>query len=372
MTRYTILLVLAGLLVATPASWGATIDLGQLDWSVPYLIDTSQTDFGEPQSPNPRDNRGLAMSPDGRYLYLGYNNASSGSGEVRKIDLTVADTIDASVARVAGVRGKSIAVDDQGRVFLAEGASIAVYDADLGTLQHSISTTKCEGVAVTRDAGVLYLYTTDRTDKTLTKWALAESAGQVTGSTQTWQSSITGAASLRGCEVDPAGRIWMADIDADKVFRVDADGAGLASADVSSPIDIGFDGTQALVTQYTDRTITALDADMNPVGSPISVPWAELELDPDGQSSAGALSGIVVLPGLGFYVTNETGQTANEKSVYGRIDANSDEVEGKFYTDQYYDDNDPVLLAVPEPSTLILLIAAAIGLLGTTSRRQRA
>jgi len=371
MTRYGTLFVLVGLLVTASAAHAAMIDMGNLDWSVQYIIDTSQDDFGQPQSPNPRDNRGLAISPDGRYLYLGYNNSFNDAGEVRKIDLTVADVIDASIARLAGPRGKSIAVDDQGRVFLGEGGSIQVYDADLGALQYSLAVTKCEGVAGTRDAGVLYLYATDRTNKTLTKWQLTESGGTVSGGSQVWQSAITGAVGPRGCEVDPSGRIWIADPDADKVFRVNADGTGLVSASVSNPMDVGFDGARALITRYTDRAISVLDTDMNPVGSPVSVPWAELELDPDGQSGGGALSGIVVLPGVGFYVTNETGQTADEKSVYGRIDGNSGEVAGKFYTDTLYDDNDPVLFAVPEPGCFSLLVIGAFALWSSFGRRQR-
>lgn len=370
MTRYTSLFVLACLFLTAPTAWAVMVDPDPFQWSVEYVIDTSQTDFGQSQSPNPRDNRGLALSPDGRYLYLGYNNSYNNTGEVRKIDLTVDDVIDASVAQATGVRGKSIAVDDAGRVFLAEGSSIKVYDADLTTLQYSITTTKCEGVAVTRDAGVLYLYATDRTNKNLTKWALSESGGLIDDHAQQWQTSVIGAASLRGCEVDASGRIWMADIDANKVFRLDADGAGLASADVSSPIDVGFSDAQTLVTQYTNRTISVLDADMNFVGSPIIVPWESLALDPDGQSGGGALSGIAVLPNGSFYVSNETGQTANEKSTYGRIDGNSGYLGEDFYTDLSYDDNDPVLFAaVPEPSSLILLVAGATALAGLARRR---
>lgn len=369
MNRFAPLLVLVIVLAAVlPAS--AAINPGQLDWSVQYLIDTSQTVFGNSQSPSPRDNRGLAISPDGQYMYLGYNNSYS-TGEVRKIDLSETDCVDASVAQLTGVRGKSIAVDDAGRVFLAEGSSIKVYDADLTTLQYSIATTKCEGVAVARDAGTLYLYGTDRTNANLTKWALAESGGAITGGSVAWQTAITGASNLRGCEVDASGRIWMADIDANKVFRVDGDGSDLAWVDVSSPMDIAFDGSSAWVTQYTDRTISVLDADMDLLGSPISMPWLALELDADGQSGGGALSGIAIVPGRGVYVTNETGQTADEKSTYGRTDANSGELGGKFYTDLHSDDNDPVLFAaVPEPSTLALLLGGATMLVWAARRRR--
>jgi hypothetical protein len=95
----------------------------------------------------------------------------------------------------------------------------------------------------------------------------------------------------------------------------------------------------------------------------VTAPWTALELDPDGQSGGGAFSGIVVLPGVGFYVTNEAGQTADEKSIYGRSDANSGWLDGKYYTALTHDDNDPILFATPEPATLALLALGGASLL---------
>jgi len=352
----------AALLLQTVGS-AAPIDLGNLDWSVQYMIDTSQTDFGELQSPNPRNNRGLALSADGQYLYAGYNNGSN-VGEVRKIDLTVADYIDASVARVTGVRGKSIAVDDAGRVYLGEGTSIKIYDGDFG-FQYSIGTTNCEGVTVRREGDTVALYATDRNNKTVSRWALTESGGAITGAALAGLDgdgvvSVTGASSLRGLDIDLDGRIWMADNGANLVFRVNGDGTGLTSVSVAKAMDIGFDNGRALVTQYTSRTISVLNVSDMSLVSTLTVPWAGLELDPDGQSAAGALSGIVVLPGEGFYVSNETGQTADEKSIYGRTDGNSGWIGDKFYTDLSFDDNDPILWAVPEPATVLMLVSGGL------------
>ncbi|MFH0962931.1 MAG: hypothetical protein V2A58_02850 [Planctomycetota bacterium] len=343
----------------------AAYALPNYDWTVQYMIDTSQSDFGQLQSPYPRDNRGLAISPDGRYLYAGYNNSWNSTGEVRKIDLTVSDYTDAAVANLAGVRGKSIAVDDAGRVYLAEGSTIRIYDADLGVQQLSISTTKCEGVAVTRENGALVLYGSDRTNGTLSRWVLSETGGSVTAAVKAGldgdgEVALAGALSLRGLDVDPDGRVWIADIDADKVWSVDATGGNLWSLTVADPIDVVIDAGLLYATQYTQRTISVFDRSLLSLEGVITVPWASLELDPDGQSSAGALSGIVLVAG-GFYVTNETGQTFGEKSTYGRVDAQSGWLNGTFYTDLYADDNDPILFAqapVPVPAAVIL---AALG-----------
>ena len=91
-------------------------------------------------------------------------------------------------------------------------------------------------------------------------------------------------------------------------------------------------GQVVLVTRYTDRLISRFDADsLVSLGPDLTVPWEELELDPDGQSCGGALSGIVVLPGEGFYVSNEAGQTTPFEEVPG--------------SGNLIDDNDPILFA---------------------------
>ena len=110
-----------------------------------------------------------------------------------------------------------------------------------------------------------------------------------------------------------------------------------------------------------------------------ALPWAALQLDPDGQSAGGALSGIVIRPGVGLYVTNESGQTADAKSVYGAVDGASGWFGDTFYTDLFADDNDPILglqipapgapaLQMPEPGALALLLT---GLLLLAAGRRR-
>jgi hypothetical protein len=332
-------------------------------WSVQYMIDQSQTVGGYSQFTNPRANRGLALSPDGRYLYAGYNNPnganpSAQDKQVRKIDTTVSDYTDATVAILQGDRGKAIATDDKGRVYLAEGSDtdtkdgsgIHIYDAALSTKLYDITLvagglTKPEGVAATREGGALFLYVTDRSAKTLTKFAITEGSGvSITGVAVQWSMSITGASDLRGVEVDPNGKIWMADLGGNKVFRVNSDGSGLTSATVTKAMDIGFGYGEAYVSQDTTRTIAVLKQDDLSYVETLTPPWAALELDPVGQSGGGALDGIAVWQSSGvFYVANEEGQTADEHSTYGRTDGESGYIGTKFYTDMTHDDNEPIL-----------------------------
>jgi hypothetical protein len=344
------------------------------EWSVQYMIDQSQT-VGYSQFSDPRFNRGLALSPDGRYLYAGYNNPNGVNlnkhdKQVRKIDTTVADYTDATVAILQGDRGKAIATDDKGRVYLAEGSDtdtkdgpgIHIYDANLATKLLTIGVgtglTKPEGVAVTRENGQLVLYATDRSLKTLNRFLITE--GPLTA---TLTATIAIGAELRGVEVDPDGRIWMAG-HGGTVHRVNSTGTGLVSATIGGkPIDIGFCCGWVFVTQYETRTITVLNQDDLSVVDTLTPPWASLELDPDGQDSIGALSGIAVSSGA-IYVANEEGQTANEHSTYGLIDSQSGYIGSKYYKDLTHDDNDPILKMV---ITTILEITASAGPGGSIS-----
>jgi hypothetical protein len=158
---------------------------------------------------------------------------------------------------------------------------------------------------------------------------------------------IPGARSLRGVAVDPKGGIWMADEEANAVFRVDANGSNQASVEVGKAVAIAFYDDTALVARGTDRRIALVAPDMVVTGN-LSAPWEELELSPYGNDHDGALAGIAVIPGgKGFFVANEHGQTSDQKSTYGRTDQNSEVIDGKLYTDAFQDDNDPILRAVP-------------------------
>jgi len=336
-------------------------------WSVQYLVDQSQDDFGASQYSHPRMNRGLALSLDGRYLYAGYDE-----GYVRRIDTTVPDYIDAADKQLGGIHGKDIAVDDQGRVYLVNGSEIVIYNDDLTVNLGAITgLTKCEGVAVAREGGQLVLYSSDRSLANLTKWNLTESGALIDNAVKDTGFGTAGEVNVpsdaRSVEIDQDGRVWVTGLASNSLTRVSADGTTVDSVTVDTPLDVDFWDDTALVTGFRNLVINQFDADtMLPVFSNLIAPLEDLQLDPDGQDGLGSLSGIAVLPDVGFYVTNEEGQTANERSTYGRIDGHSGFDGGDFYTDLSFDDNDPILFAqVPEPSTFIissLLAAAGIGI----------
>jgi DNA-binding beta-propeller fold protein YncE len=357
-----------------------TIDYNNLDWSVQYLIDQSQTVLGTNQFNQPRNNRGLALSPDGRYLYAGYNNPGS-TFEVRKIDTLEPDYNDATLAHLVGVsRGKAIATDDQGRVYMADAAAIKIYDANLTSLQHTIVSTNTEGVAVVRQGSNLVLFRSDRNTGMLSKFVLSESGPSVTGSSLDTSFNGTGnlslSTNLRGVEVDPlTGNIWVADIDSNVVDVVSPAGALLGTVSVNSPIDVAFDGGTALVTRSLDMLISRFDTTTHGSnGSDLAAPLASLLLtSTPATGGPGALEGIVTVNG-GFYVAGDGINTANGRSTYGRIDAESGFIGPDFYTDTTHDDNDTILFAyapVPEPSSLALGCAALVGLAASWRRLRK-
>ena len=340
------------------SSFAADTATEQYRWSVQYLLDQSQSVFGRSQSTSPRNNRGLAMSPDKHYLYAAYiwtvsrRGDFGPKGELRKIDLTAADYEEATVALLPSKIAKALAVDEVGRVYAAMGSQISVFDADLAHELFVIPTNECDGVAVAKSGSKVILYASERKNHSLKRFELTgESEGSISKAKQTGfdggtgEISIPGSISLRGVAVDARGRIWLADAGADKVFRVNENGTNLKSIKLKAPMGIAFDGPKGYVTLSVDRAVAVIDDEMNVAGS-VAMPWKELELSELGNNHEGIFAGIVADPGKGFYVANAHGQTASQHSTYGRIDKFSEVLKGKLFTDTTADDNDPILHAV--------------------------
>ena len=363
------------ILAATGLVGQADIAVDDSAWSVQYLIDQSQTVLGVNQFDRPRNVRGLAASADGQFLYVGYNNPSSGF-EVRKIDLAQADYTAATVSRVAGFRGKAIDVDDAGRVYLAEGSvgTISIRTSDLSTQQFAISQGKCEGVRAVREGSQLVLYTSDRADGKVRRYLLSESGGAVTGAAldASWGTggAITVSSDLRGLDVDDSGRIWVADNDGE-VHIVAADGLSFVTRAVagSEAIDVKIYNGTVLVSQEYDLAIGQIDVDTLTVSPDVlTAPLAGLKLTGSPATGGSGSFGQIALVGDMLYIAGNGINTADEKSTYGAIDAESGTLDGQFYTDLTHDDNDPVLaVVIPEPATLVLLGVGAVALI----RRRR-
>lgn len=330
-------------------------------WSVQYIIDNSQPVQGLSQKKFPRHNRGLALSPDGRYLYAGYIHSWNGEGEVRKIAVDRQDWVErqdfeAETYNVLpGPNGKAVATDDKGRVYMSDRRGVLIYDADLRQeIDHVLAGT-CNGIALTREGGKLVMFTSERERGDVMRWAITEEGDQIThitpaGFDGTGVFHVVGARSLRGLKVDAAGNIWVCDNDGGKIFRIRKDGKDVRSAEVKTPMDVAFDGDRVFVTGGSERKITVMDKEMVIIGN-LSVPWQELELSFYGNNKTGSLCGIVTVPGKGFYVANEGGQTADQKSIYGKADDLAELVEGKVFRDNANDDNDPILKATAVVTT---------------------
>lgn len=218
--------------------------------------------------------------------------------------------------RAFGLGAKAIAVDDVGRVYVAGQERITVHTSSLtGPIFEIPGLVRCEGLAVTREAGELVVYSTDRTLGTLERRVLSESGGAITGAVLSGlgglgQLSVDPTGSLRNVKVDPSGRIWIVAYAGNRVYRLEPDGGSLVSTHVEQPFDLGFDGPYVLVTHDLARDITRLDANTLAAVPPSAAPpWTNLGLVFDGQNHLGALTGLVVVPNVGFFVANESGSS---------------------------------------------------------------
>jgi len=316
-----------------------TVTVTTAGWSVAHIVDVDDVIFGINQDAAPRNNRGLALSPDERFLYLGY------TVRVRKIDLSVSDpahnhsAVVAQLNRSPGTQpARDIATDDRGRVYLALGTKIEVYNSNLQVPPlHTISGfTACEGVATRRENGALAVYATDRLDKTLERFVLVEGTGEaVTSSSKTGldgdgEVRIIGAKSPRGLDIANDGTAWIADFGKAKVYRVNSAGATVDSTAVRRPMDIAIDKTrgEAYVSQDTLRTIKVLNLSNGKIKRTLTPPAADLNLDLDGETGLGALLGIDVASCQRVYVANEKGRSIltplNGDSPFSNVGDNND------------------------------------------------
>jgi uncharacterized delta-60 repeat protein len=305
-----------------------TVTVRTAGWSVAHIVDADDDIYGVNQSTMPRGNRGMAISPDERFLYLGYSLPLY-NRLVRKIDLSVSDPAHnhrAVVAQLQLLRGaqpaRDIATDDRGRVYLALGTKIEVYNSNLQTPPlHTISGfSACEGVAARRENGKLVVYATDRLDKTLERFVLIEGTGEtITSSNKAGldgdgEVRIIGAKSPRGLDIASNGTAWIADRGKGKVYRVNATGSTADSTAVKKAMDIAIDETrgEAYVTQDTLRTIKVLNLSTGRVKRTLTPPAVDLKIDLDGEIGLGALSGIDVASCKRVFVANEQGRSILE------------------------------------------------------------
>ncbi len=364
----------------------ADLTLTDLQWNVQNIVDNDDAPFGLGQGPGdgrPRSVRGLALSPDGQYAYLGYNQAK----EVRKIDLSVADPADScaavaelyfgtlSVAEQSAYTGtylpdaldnpKAIATDDVGRVYVTRSSEIQIYDANLTTLLLAItgfSTTNGIHVA-RRDGTSFYVYAADRGTPTVYRMIVTEAAigggGSVAMGT-VLDTSFDGdgivdvgtdafgatANDLRGLAADASGTVWAAENDGTLFEIVPAAGDGASTIDkrmLAGAFDVAIEGDQVFVTS-SGRTVTVVDRnDINTILDTLTPPISSLDL-----AATGSATGIDLLPGAGILMAIEEGSSAPQSSESSFSDVNCSGPDPNDYAD---DDNDPILLALQCPTT---------------------
>lgn len=317
MMKKQFLLLFVALLLATLSSWAQWQPSDVCNYSVAYSVPTT----------SPQDNRGLALSNDGQYLYLGYNTGTT----FRMIELSTGNVVNS----IAGDRAKNIAVDDQGRVYETgfDGEAVKIYNSDLTNLLYTINITapRCEGIAVARESGNLYLYATSRSAGTLWKYMLSESGINITAHVLSGLDGdgvvnipmVSGGRGLTGVVVGTDGKIYISDPGSGtngRINRINSDGTGLTTVALTGAVNpyymIIISG-QLFVTEgaygtFPTRVAVINLSDMSLAGF-ITPPWSTLGIT---STYPDMVSGIAALPdGSGFYVTHENGSAGYNEPV---------------------------------------------------------
>jgi len=304
-------------------------------WNTQHIVDVDDVIFGVNQSAAvdsaPRNIHGLALSPDEQYLYLSYTQPTT-RRLVRKIKLNETSTgsVDpannhaAVVAQLdlgTGAPAKALATDDKGRVYLARPHKIWIYKSDLSAALYIIDGfTNCAGVAVTRESGKLVVYATEVTPQLLKRFELTEGPGEkIIASTKAGldgngeiliKDAINNlnAISPRGLDVQINGTIWVADFGAHRVFRFNPDGSAIVSLGANRAMDIAIDEArgEVYVSQSTLRRIKVFDLNGTHLG--FMAP-AVADVDLDGETGFGELSGLDVASCQRLFVSNEKGRS---------------------------------------------------------------
>lgn len=365
-------------LFAAPVTARAELALANLRWAVESIVDNDDAPFGLGQGATgePRSVRGLAVSPDGAYLYLAYNQHK----QVRKIALNVpnpADSCDAvaelhfdgSRCSTGGYTGtclpdsldnpKAVATDDVGRVYATRSTEIHIFDANLtGRLLAITGFATTNGVDVRRlDAGNVLLYASDRGTDQLYRMVVSEATiaagGSITRASvldATFDgdgvvhvgTDAAGAATnnLRGLTADVDGNVWAAESDGTLFHVVPAPGDGASTVTkraLSGAFDVAIDGDQVFVSSSA-RGVTVIDRnDINTVIGTLSTPTGARGLAP-----AGSAAGIDVLSGAAIFVAIEGGTSSPASSESSFNNTNCGGSDPFSYSD---DDNDPILVA---------------------------
>ncbi len=295
-------------------------------WAVQHLTDVDDVIFGldQNQQPNssPRDVEALAVSANGRHLYLSYL-LSHDKRVVRKVDAAdPANNHAAVLAQLQFPNGTvpvlALATDDRGRVYISLQTEIRVYDSNLNALLHTITGfTDCEGIATRRESGKMSVYATDRADKTLERFELTEGLDEtITAATKAGldgdgEALIPNSINPRGVAIQSNGLIWVADNGANAVIRFYANGNFRGNTSVSKAYDLAIDASrnEVFVSQGTARTIKVLNVWNGQVKRTLTPPGAALNLDIDGDLGDGALTGIDVSACKRVFVANRRGRS---------------------------------------------------------------
>ncbi|HEX5471662.1 MAG TPA: PEP-CTERM sorting domain-containing protein [Lacipirellulaceae bacterium] len=321
------------------------------------LIDQSFPGFANGES---YSLRGIATSPDGRVVYGSWLHTGTGK-EVVEYNASSGAVLNSTYF---ADQAKSLAVDDRGYVFAGTGNDngdtpfIQALSADLQTSYDSVTAfaggvndKRFGGLATWDDGGNHYVYATRESSHFYIQRFLANDVNDITLDTTFGTGgtlSLTGGY-LHGLAVAPDGTIYAASTNEANapsaangtVYKISADGTSATSTNVAGAFDLALYGNNLYVSEYG-----------------AGAPGAVAVLD------ASTLAGVDVF-NTGFSNTNtsfDSGYSGIDISPQGNI-----YLADQFHSSSSYSDRLLVSSAVPEPSSLALLV----GLVGLALSSRR-
>lgn len=288
-----------------------------LAWQAAQLTYSKVHDL--PSGPGPRDARGLSMDSTGTRLVIGYNNLNpAGEGPTRMVRLS-----DGVVTGSVAHRGKSIVADDWGRLYVAYGSEIRVYNQNMhpvGVLVGKVS--NCEGLAFRREGGVRVLYASDRNLGVVRRLELVEVGYMVVDAVQ---AGLDGDGQLSFPSTGVRG-IWLAsdgmilgakptDNPATSfVYRLSPDGGFSQTVACPNPYYMTEVGGSLVVSGGYGRDLHRFAYPAMTLEESFSPDWTSIGIVPPVLDWEQAVTGLLAHPdGQGFWFTLESGHTLDDR-----------------------------------------------------------
>ena len=159
--------------------------------------------------------------------------------EANNIKMPLGSSLDLK-SLLSGI-AKAFTSDDEGRIYSTglDGDTIKIYNSSFTSLLYSIPMDKCEGIAVHRESGNIFLYATEKNEGTLSRFLISENGETITGHTLEGFDgkgivSLINGAGITDIILTSDNKILVSNPESGTVSRIDINGKGEVCCHYSS------------------------------------------------------------------------------------------------------------------------------------------